>query len=96
MLQWWVHHYKVGAARQQAQCSGLQQLQQAADTSVQLLLLAQREAYQLGRSLRLAATSQAVNDVLAIAHLSADLDGRLAPAGAVAGGRPADAEETAP
>jgi hypothetical protein len=39
--------------------------------------------------------SQAVTDVLAIAHLSAALDDRLALVGAVAGAA-ADAEETTP
>jgi anti-anti-sigma factor len=62
---------------------------------LQLLLGAQREAAHLGRPLRLSAMSQAVTDVLAIAHLSAALDDRLALVGAVAGAA-ADAEETTP
>ena len=61
---------------------------------LQLLLMAQREAAQLGRSLRLAAMSQAVTDVLAIARLSADLDERLAAVGISAA--PPIHEETAP
>jgi anti-anti-sigma factor len=64
---------------------------------LQLLLMAQREAAHLGRTLRLTAMSQAVNDVLAIAHLSADLDARLAHVGADSvAGRPAETEENAP
>lgn len=85
-------------AAEQAGATGLE-LDLAAvselDTSgLQLLLMAQREAAHLGRSVRLAAMSQAVTDVLAIARLGADLDERFAPANSAAPS--IDVEETAP
>ena len=41
---------------------------------LQLLLLAKREAVQLGKTLRFATPSRSVLDVLALAHLTPDLD----------------------
>lgn len=58
---------------------------------LQLLLMLQREAAHRGCRVRLAAMSQTVTDVLAIAHLDASLDRRLA---AVAADRTTDSRES--
>jgi anti-sigma B factor antagonist len=45
---------------------------------LQVLLLAKREATQLGKTLRLVSANRIVMDVLNIAHLSTDLDAATA------------------
>lgn len=52
----------------------LSQVTELDTAGLQLLLLAKREAAQLGKTLRFGAPSQAVTDVLAIARLSGELD----------------------
>lgn len=80
----------TGASALELDLSGVAELDTA---GLQLLLMVQREAAAVGCRLRLAAMSQAVTDVLAIAHLNADLDERLAR---TADHRTTDAEESKP
>jgi anti-sigma B factor antagonist len=57
--------------------SGVSELDTA---GLQLLLLLKREAEHLGKSLRLSASSEAVLEVLALAHLDVQLERIPAPA----------------
>lgn len=81
---------RVGAPSVELDLTGVNELDTA---GLQLLLVAQREAAHDDRPLRLVAMSQTVADVLAIAHLDAELDRRWAGA---AGNPSVDAEENAP
>ena len=72
-------------------CLDLAEVTELDTAGLQLLLLIQREAAHHGCRVTLGAMSQAVTDVLAIAHLDVELDRRLTVAAA---NRTTDAQES--